>query len=565
MNILGLSYMYHDSSACLVRDGRVLAAAAEERFIRIKHSIDFPVRAINYCLSEGGLSVGDLDAVVFYEKPFLKFERILKTHLEVFPRSYRSFRAFLPMWLDHKLCVPQTIRETTGYKGPIYFTDHHYAHAASSFLMSPFERAIVLTMDGTGEWSTLAYGVGEGTGIRLEKDLRFPHSLGLLYSAVTAHLGFKVNGGEGKVMGLAAYGKPSVFEKKFAGLIERGPDGGFRLDMKYFAFHYDLVMTSREFSKLFFPPRAAGEELRPEHADLAAALQAAVEEIVLGLVRRLCAEYGLDSLCLSGGCALNCVANGLILEKTPVKRIFVQPAAGDDGCSAGSALYVYTRLFGGRERYAMRDAFLGPSFTDGEVEARLKSCGADYEVLPAEAVPLRGAELLSKGSILGWFQGRMEFGPRALGNRSILADPRDPGMKDTLNRRVKHREPFRPFAPAVCLENAREYFELRHESPFMTLSFPVKAEKRAVIPAVTHVDGSARVQTVAEAENPLFYGLIKEFGALTGVPVVLNTSFNIQGEPIVCTPQDAISSFMRSDMDHLIINRFLVKKAGSRA
>ncbi len=560
MNLLGLSYMYHDSSACLVRDGVVLAAAEEERFIRIKHSIDFPVRAINYCLSEGGTSVNDIDAMVFYEKPFLKFERIMKTHIAMFPHSYKSFRAFLPMWLNYKLCVPQTIRETTGYKGPVYFTDHHYAHAASAFLPSPFERAIILTMDGTGEWSTLAFGVGEGTVIKLEKDLRFPHSLGLLYSAVTAHLGFKVNGGEGKVMGLAAYGRPSVFKERFARLIDVREDGSFRLNMDYFAFHYDLVMTSPKFSALFFPPREAGSEIRPEHEDLAAALQAAVEDIVIKLVRRLCARYGLDTLCIAGGCGLNCVTNGLILEKTPVKKIFIQPAAGDDGCSMGAALYAYTQLFGGKNRWRMENAFLGPSFTDEQVEAVLKQSRVDYEKLTDGEVSPRAAKLLSEGKILGWFQGRMEFGPRALGNRSILADPRIPGMKDILNTRVKHREPFRPFAPAVCAENAAEYFDLRHDSPFMTLSSAVKPEKIRVIPAVTHFDGSARLQTVAERDNPAFHSLIKEFGRITGVPVLLNTSFNVKGEPIVCTPQNAISSFQRTDMDYLVINRFLVGK-----
>ncbi|MFA5139144.1 MAG: carbamoyltransferase [Elusimicrobiota bacterium] len=559
VRILGLSYMYHDSSACLVSDGEAVAAAAEERFIRMKHSVDFPIRAIRYCLSEGRLSAGDLDAVVFYEKPYLKFERILKSHLMTFPRSYASFRRFLPMWLNYKLCVPQIIRKQTGYTGRVFFTDHHYAHAASAFLPSPFERAMILTMDGTGEWSTLAMGLGEGTRVRLDKDIRFPHSLGLLYSAVTAHLGFKVNGGEGTVMGLAAYGKPR-FRRQFEEVLRVRDDGSFRLNLDCFSFHYDLVMTNPRFSALFCPPRTPGSEIRPEHEDLAASLQAAVEDVVLRLVRHAHRIYGLDALCLAGGVALNCVANGLILERTPIKRIFIQPAAGDDGGSLGAALYLYTQLLGGTERKPMRTASLGPSYGADEIEAALRERGLRYERLPEDALLTRTAQLLSEGRIVGWFQGRMEFGPRALGNRSILADPRDPRMKDTLNARVKHREPFRPFAPAVCEESAQDYFVARHESPFMLLSVPVREEKRSVLPGVTHVDGSARLQTVGKAQDPLFFGLLKAFERRTGVPVLLNTSFNVRGEPIVCTPRDACACFLRTEMDALAIGPFLARK-----
>jgi len=559
MNILGMSYMYHDSAACLVRDGQVVAAADEERFLRIKHSIDFPTRSIGYCLEEGGIGIDKLDAVVFYEKPYLKFERILKTHLMTFPSSLKSFRAFLPMWLNYKLCVPDIIREQTGYRGKIYFTDHHYAHAASAFLPSPFERAIIVTMDGTGEWSTLAVGVGEGTKIRLDRDIRFPHSLGLLYSAVTAHLGFKVNGGEGKVMGLAAYGKPR-FREEFKRIFRLAEDGSFRLNLDYFSFHYDLVMTNRRFAELLCPPRAPESALLPEHQDLAATLQAVIEEAIIKIVLNAQKAYGGDTLCLAGGVALNCVANGLILERTPIRRIFVQPGAGDDGGSLGSALYLYTQLFGGKERWRMRTAYLGPSFSDEEVEAVLRSRGASYKKLSEPELLERTAELLSQGKMIGWLQGRMEFGPRALGNRSILADPRDPKMKDALNDRVKHRESFRPFAPAVCEEAAGGYFETRHLSPFMLLSVPVRPEKRALIPAVVHVDGSARLQTVSEPENPLFYGLLKAFERRTGVPVLLNTSFNVRGEPIVCSPQDAYSCFARTELDYLVMNKYLVRK-----
>jgi carbamoyltransferase len=462
------------------------------------------------------------------------------------------------MWLEHKLCVPQTIRELTGYPGKVYFVDHHYAHAASAFLPSPFEEAIVLTMDGTGEWTTLAAGTGAGTSIRLKESLRFPHSLGLLYSAVTAHLGFKVNGGEGKVMALASYGKPSLRDA-FSKLIEIREDGSFRLNLDYFSFHYDLVMTSPRFSEIFGPPRRHEEPILPEHQDLAAALQATVEDVVLRLVRHAHRTYGLDRLCLAGGVALNCVANGRILRETPIREIFVQPAAGDDGGAIGSALYLYTRLFGGRRRWRMR-VDLGPSYSDAEIEAYLKRVQATYEDVGAERLPARVAELLAEGKIAGWFQGRMEYGPRALGNRSILADPRREGIQDVLNERVKHREPFRPFAPAVCQEDAGSYFDTEHPSPFMLLAVPVRAGKKAAIPGVVHVDGTARLQTVSEEEAPLFHRLLREFGRRTGVPVLLNTSFNIRGEPIVCSPQDAYEGFLQTEMDVLAMGRFVVHK-----
>jgi len=557
--ILGMSYMYHDSAACLLEDGAVKAAAAEERFIRIKHSVDFPTRAIRYCLEQGGLEVSDLDAVVFYEKPYLKFERILKTHLMQFPHSFKSFRAFLPMWLNYKLCVPQIIQEKTGYGGKVYFTDHHHAHAASAFLPSPFERAAILTMDGTGEWSTLAMGVGEGTRVRLDRDIRFPHSLGLLYSAVTAHLGFKVNGGEGKVMGLAAYGRPA-FRKQMERVLRLREDGSFRLDMDYFSFHYDLVMTNPRFTELFCPPREPEGEISDEHRDLAASLQAVLEEAVIRLARTAHRRYQTDAVCLAGGVALNCVANGKILSETPFERIYIQPGAGDDGGSLGSALYLHTQLFGGARPSPMRHAYLGPGFDDAGIEALLRSRGASFEKLPEDALCAKTAALLAEGRIVGWFQGRMEFGPRALGNRSILADPRDPAMKPRLNERVKHREGFRPFAPAVLEEEAADWFETAHPSPFMLLSVPVRAERRAQIPSVTHVDGSARLQTVSEAEAPRFHRLLREFKGRTGVPVLLNTSFNLRGEPIVCTPMDAYSCFRRTEMDCLVMNGYLIKR-----
>ncbi|MCB9662608.1 MAG: carbamoyltransferase [Alphaproteobacteria bacterium] len=554
-----MSYMYHDSAACLVRDGEVVAAAAEERFLRIKHTVDFPVRALEYVLAEGGIGVDDLDAIVFYEKPFLKFERILKSHLMVWPRSYASFRRFLPMWLNYKLRVPQIIRQQTGYQGKIYFSDHHYAHAASAFLPSGFDKAIVLTMDGTGEWSTLAMGVAEGTRIRLDRDVRFPHSIGLLYSSVTAHLGFKVNGGEGKVMGLASYGEPR-FADQLRKVFRVFDDGSFQLDLDHFSFHYDLVMTNERFAALTIPPRTPESELRQEHKDLAASLQLVVEEAILQLVKHAHATYGLTDLCIAGGVGLNCVANGRILRDTPIERIFVQPASGDDGGALGSALHVYSALLGGTERPRMEHAYLGPSYDDAAIEALLAEVGADYVRLDDEELVDHVAGLIERGLVVGWFQGRMEYGPRALGNRSILADPRDPGMKDRLNARVKFRESFRPFAPAVPLDDAGTYFDTTHPSPFMLLAVPVKPEAQAILPSITHVDGTARLQTVTPTSNPRFHDLLQAFGRRTGVPVLLNTSFNLRGEPIVCTPQEAWACYARTGMDALVLGRYVITK-----
>jgi carbamoyltransferase len=559
MNILGMSYMYHDSSATLLRDGAVVAAAAEERFTRVKHTVDFPVRSIQWALAEGGIGVDDLDAIVFYEKPFLKFERILRSHLRMFPRSFKSFRAFLPMWMNYKLQVPQIIRETTGYRGKVYFTDHHYAHAASAFYPSPFDEALLLTTDGTGEWSTLAFGYGRGETIKLEKDLRFPHSLGLLYSSITAHLGFKVNGGEGKVMGLASYGQP-VYLPVLMDMIDVREDGSFRMNLDYFSFHYDLVMTNARFVARLIPPREPESELRQEHYDLAASLQAFTEEVLVRIVRQLQARYGHDRLCMAGGVALNCVANGRILERTGVKEVWVQPAAGDDGGSLGAALYAYKKLLGGKVRWRMDHAYLGPSYTDAEIEAAIAGRGVVAERLGDAELVETTARHLADGRILAWFQGRMEYGPRALGNRSILTDPRPAHMKDTLNARVKHREHFRPFAPAVAAEASREYFQLDQESPYMLVAAPVRADKQAVVPAITHVDGTARVQTVSPTNNPRFYDLISAFGRRTGVPMLLNTSFNVRGEPIVCTPDDAIRCFLGTNIDVLVLGNYVIRK-----
>ena len=562
MNILGLSYMYHDSAAALLVDGEVKAAAAEERFARIKHTVDFPSRAIERVLADGDIGIHDLDAIVFYEKPFLKFERILRSHLMTFPRSWPSFRRFLPMWLNYKLRVPQIIRDETGYEGKVYFTDHHYAHAASAFMPSPFERAMILTADGTGEWSTLAMGTGEGNKIHLDRDVRFPHSLGLLYSAVTAHLGFKVNGGEGKVMGLASYGKPR-FREAFRKLITIFDDGSFQLNLKYFSFHYDLVMTNKAFADLLIPIREPESRIGPEHEDLAATLQAVVEEALIKLVRFGHDTYGLKQLCVAGGVGLNCVANGKLLTETPITDIFVQPASGDDGGALGAALYLWSQRFDGPRNWRMDHAFLGPDYPDAEITRVLGAQGQTYRTLREPDLLDEVARRIADGQIVGWYQGRMEYGPRSLGHRSILADPRRADMKDVLNAKVKHREGFRPFAPAILAERATEFFDTPALSPFMLLAVPVRPEKHDVIPAVTHVDGTARLQTVEEASNPRFYRLIKAFEAQTSVPVLINTSFNLRGEPIVCTPQEAIACFLRTKMDVLVLNDHIVVKEGA--
>lgn len=560
MNILGLSYMYHDSAAALIQDGKIVAAADEERFTRRKHTVEFPKYAVRYCLKEARLKINDLDCIVFYEKPYLKFERILRTNLLSYPYSFKSFRRFLPLWLSYKLYVPQIIRDELGYKGKIFFCDHHYAHAASAFLSSPFEEAAILTVDGTGEWSTLAYGKGKGIEIKLEKDIKFPHSLGLLYSAVTAHLGFRVNWAEGSVMALAAFGKP-VFREQFRKLINVKEDGSFQLNLKYFSFHYDLVMTNKNFARLICPTRGPSGKISQTHRDLAATLQAVTEKVLVKIANKIHGIYQTDNLCLAGGVGLNCVANGKILQKTPFKKIFVQPAAGDDGGALGAAQYAYVQLFKGKERFPLKTAYLGPEYSNKQIINILDSRrDVKYEILGEKELLKRVAQHIFNDKIVGWFQGRMEFGPRALGNRSILGNPLNPKTKERLNRQVKHRESFRPFAPSVCLEDCQKFFDLAQASPFMTIAAPVKENKREKIPAVVHRDGTARIQTVSVKENPLYYMLIRQFEKLSGVPMLLNTSFNLKGEPIVCTPQDALASFFESEMDVLVLGNFVVKK-----
>jgi carbamoyltransferase len=591
VRILGISAFYHDSAAALLEDGRIVAAAQEERFTRKKHDARFPLHAIRYCLTEGGIALGDLDRVVFYDKPFVKFERLLETYLSFAPRGYKTFRMAIPLWLREKLFLKdlllKELRKISGsgkWNEELLFSEHHLSHAASAFFPSPFDEAIVLTMDGVGEWATTSAAIGKGNRLEVQKEIHFPHSLGFLYSAFTYYTGFKVNSGEYKVMGLAPYGEPRYKDKILEHLIDVKPDGSFRLNMGYFDFCTGLTMTSQRFHDLFGgPPRKPDQPLTPYHMDLAASIQAVTEEVVLRLTRSLCEETGIRNLCLAGGVALNCVANGKILRDGRCDRIWIQPAAGDAGGALGAALAGY-HLQLGRARTAngdaMKGAFLGPAFTQREIEDRLARCGARFEVLADSALIATGAEDLARSKALGWFQGRMEFGPRALGNRSILGDPRSPGMQKTLNLKIKYRESFRPFAPSVLRERVSDWFEMDCDSPYMLLVADVVTSRRremtqeekqlfgidklnvprSEIPAVTHVDYSARVQTVHEDTNPRYYALLSAFERKTGCPVLVNTSFNVRGEPIVCTPEDAFRCFMGSQLDALAVGNSYLRK-----
>jgi carbamoyltransferase len=593
MRILGLSAFYHDSAAALVEDGNIIAAAQEERFTRKKHDARFPRNAMRYCLEAAGVGLDEVDYVVFYDKPFLKFERLLETYLAFAPNGFRSFRMAIPLWLREKLFQKQLLRDELKEFSPDYdsaarllFGEHHQSHAASAFFPSRFDEAVILVMDGVGEWATTSVGFGRGNHLEMVRELHFPHSLGLLYSAFTYYTGFKVNSGEYKVMGLAPYGEP-----KYAGLIldkmiDIKPDGTFRLDQSYFDYCTGLRMTNGSFDKLLgAPARKPEEPLTQRHMDLAASIQAVTEEVVLRLTRGLAAETGIKNLCLAGGVALNCVANGKVLRDGKFDNIWIQPAAGDAGGAVGAALAAY-HLHRGQPRVAnakldgMSGAYLGPAFTDDECGGRLTAIGARFTRLEDDTLIGRAVDELAAGKALGWFQGRMEFGPRALGNRSIIADPRSREMQSVLNLKVKYRESFRPFAPAVLREDVSGWFEIDTDSPYMLLVADVIKRRRRTmtadeqalfgikklnvprsdIPAVTHVDYSARVQTVHQETNPRFHALLAGFKAKTGCPILVNTSFNVRGEPIVCTPEDAFRCLMGTELDALAIgNLYLVK------
>lgn len=596
MNILGISAFYHDSAAALVRDGVPFAAAQEERFSRRRHDASFPTQAVNYCLAEGGLALRDVDLVVFYEKPFLKFERLLETYLAEAPRGFRSFRASMPVWLRDKLFQRTVLEDElriidklADVRQKLRFSEHHLSHAASAFYPSPFHDAAILTLDGVGEWTTTSTAIGAGNQITIQKELHFPHSLGLLYSAFTCYTGFRVNSAEYKVMGLAPYGEPRYAQRILDNLIDLKPDGSFRLDQRYFNYATGLTMTSDRFHALFDgPPRSPDEPLTPRHMDLAASIQRVTEEVIVRLARTLATETGLPNLCLAGGVALNAVANGRVLRDGCFRNIWIQPAAGDAGGALGAALAAHhlhldaPRLPDGSGD-TMSGAFLGPAFTQSEIERRLVALGARFDVLDDDTLLREAARELANGLAVAWFQGRMEFGPRALGARSILGDARNPTMQSTLNLKVKRRESFRPFAPAVLAEDAAEWFDLDGPSPYMLLVAAVASAQRrgesaaeadamtpsrtvrpdavrSTIPAVTHVDYSARIQTVHRETNARFHALLTAFKAQTGCGVLVNTSFNVRGEPIVCTPDDAFHCFMGTDIERMVIGNCLLRK-----
>ena len=593
MIVLGISAYYHDSAAAIVRDGVIVNAAQEERFTRKKHDPSFPINAIRWCIADAGIKPREIDRVAFYDKPFLKFERLLETYLAFAPRGFQSFRTAMPVWLSEKLFQKdlllkelRAIDDELGKMDKLLFAEHHFSHAASAFYPSPFEEAAVLTMDGVGEWATTSAGVGRGSDLAITKEIHFPHSLGLLYSAFTYYTGFKVNSGEYKVMGLAPYGEPKYAQTIFDNLIDLKPDGSFRLDLDYFDYCTGLTMTNAKFDALFGgPPRKPEVWLTQREMDLAASIQAVTEEVVLRLARSLAAETGMKRLCLAGGVALNCVANGKLLRDGAIDEIWIQPAAGDAGGAIGAALaacHQHEKLprapTNGPD--GMSGSYLGPRFEQSDIEQRLTAAGAKFTVGQDGAVIDSAAQALAEGQAVGWFQGRMEFGPRALGARSILGDPRSPGMQKTLNLKVKYRESFRPFAPAVLREDVADWFELDADSPYMLLVAPVKEahqrkmsdDERALfgidklnvprsdIPAVTHVDYSARVQTVHADTNARFHALISRFKALTGCPVLVNTSFNVRGEPIVCTPEDAFRCFMGTGIEMLAVGNCILRK-----
>tara|TARA_Y100000748_G_scaffold26754_1_gene20029 strand:- start:1070 stop:2908 length:1839 start_codon:yes stop_codon:yes gene_type:complete len=594
MYILGISAFYHDSAACLLKDGEIIAAAQEERFTRKKHDAGFPHRAILYCLQEAGIAANDIDNVVFYEKPFVKFERLLETYLAFAPKGFTSFAKAMPVWIKDKLFqksalikeLKSTLDESVDWHERLLFSEHHLSHAASAYYPSPFDSAAVLTLDGVGEWTTTSLAIGKGNDLQVVKEIHFPHSLGLLYSAFTYYTGFKVNSGEYKVMGLAPYGEPRYADLIREKLIKVAVDGSFQLDMSYFDYATGLTMTNKKFDALFGgPPRTSETELTQREMDLAASVQKVTEDIILELARGIAKETGEPNLCLAGGVALNCVANGILLRENIFDNIWIQPAAGDAGGALGAALLTWYLLHNkervtSKERDAMKGAYLGPEFKDTEIEAELTACGARFKKLSEAQMIEEVASALADEKAVGWMQGRMEFGPRALGGRSIIADPRSPMMQKQLNLKVKYRESFRPFAPSVLREDVSEWFEHETDSPYMLLVANVQNDKRRVItkeeealfgidklnvprssvPAITHVDYSARIQTVHDDTNPKYHAVISKFKEKTGCPLVVNTSFNVRGEPIICTPIDAFKCFMGTEMDVLAVGNFVLYK-----
>ena len=590
--ILGISAFYHDSAAALIIDGEIIAAAQEERFTRKKHDSSYPVNAINYCLSEAGLSLAQVDFIAFYDKPFLKFERLLETYVAFAPKGLQSFRMAMPVWLREKLFLKSMLIkeikkvDKSFNSEKLFFGEHHLSHSASAFYASPFEEAVILTIDGVGEWATTTVAIGKGHELNIVKEIHFPHSLGLLYSAFTYYTGFRVNSGEYKVMGLAPYGEPRYKDLILDKLIDLKEDGSFRLDQSYFNYATGLTMVNQKFADLFGEPvrNPDTDELAKFHMDIAASVQAVTEKVVLTITRSLAKEYSISNLCIAGGVALNCVANGKILRDKAFKKIWIQPASGDAGGSLGSALAVWHKELNKprtvNPKDSMKGSYLGPMYEQGSIEKELLDCGAKFDSVTEDEMIEQASQALDDGKAVGWFQGRMEFGPRSLGNRSILGDPRSEKMQKTLNLKVKYRESFRPFAPSVLREDVTEWFELDYDSPYMLLVDDVRKDKRiemtkeekslfgidrlnikrSSIPAVTHVDYSARIQTVHKETNPKYHALISKFKEKTGCSVVVNTSFNVRGEPIVCSPQDAFRCFMGTELDVLVVGNCVLRK-----
>lgn len=590
MNILGISAFYHDSAACLIRDGQIVAAAQEERFTRKKHDPRFPFQASAFCLRQAGITANDLNYVAFYDKPHLKFERILKTYMDYAPQGWDTFSKAIPLWFGGKLFIRQQIEEALGYSGRILFMEHHESHAMSAYYPSPFSESAVLTIDGVGEWATTSIAIGRGNNLDLTSEIHFPHSLGLLYSAFTAYTGFKVNSGEYKMMGLAPYGRPVFKDLIYEHLIDVKGDGSFHLNMEYFDFPYSVSMTNDRFNDLFGgPPRESEATLTQREMDLARSVQEVTEEIVLKIGHHIRNTTGMRNLCLAGGVALNCVANGRILAERVFDDIWIQPAAGDAGGALGAALGVWHKVLGKPRSVnlghdSMAGSYLGPEYTSDEIRTYLIKEAIPFEEVPNGQLADRVADLLEQEKVVGWFQGRVEFGPRALGARSILGDPRSAKMQETMNLKIKFRESFRPFAPSILREKVSEWFEIEHDSPYMLLVAPVKRSKqrpvssaeeslfgidklnviRSEIPAVTHVDYSARIQTIHRDTHPIYYELVERFNERTGCPVVVNTSFNVRGEPPVCSPPDAYKCFMRTHMDFLVMGNFILDKVNQQ-
>jgi len=584
--ILGISAYYHDSAACLVKEGEIIFAAQEERFTRKKHDFGFPANAIQYCLKAAKIQGKDLDYVAFYDKPFIKFERLLETYLSFAPVGIKSFWKAIPVWIKQKLWISDLIKKELDYGGKIIYPEHHESHAASAFFPSPFERAAFLTMDGVGEWTTTSFGVGHDNLVEIDSEIHFPHSLGLLYSAFTYYTGFKVNSGEYKVMGLAPYGEPKYVDLILSQLMDLKEDGSYRLNMDYFNYCVGLTMTNEKFHRMFGgPPRKPESKLTQKEMDLARSIQAVTEEVMMRTTRHIHKITGEKNLCLAGGVALNCVGNGLILREGPFQNLWIQPAAGDAGGALGAALFTWHQYLGNKRMARgkgdlQKGSFLGPDYNSNQIKEFLDSQDISYRELSYNEIPEVVANLIDQEKVIGWFQGCMEFGPRALGARSIIGDARSPKMQSVMNLKIKFRESFRPFAPAVLGEHVSDYFEFDRESPYMLLVAYVKPERRRAVtesernlwgvdqlnvmrsdvPAITHVDYSARLQTVHEETNPRFHAMIKAFYEMTGCPVVVNTSFNVRGEPIVCTPEDAFTCFMRTEMDYLVMENFILDK-----